>query len=204
MPPNLETKRFDIAARRLFCKWHRWKSIGFYPYTQVMRYWSLELKLKANLKLEFGNQKLQHGHQAAILKVTLLKTIGQLPIATNDMYMKFETLIPKQTRVTLRKPYRRQSPENGQSNMAKKRPFWKRRRWKSTGINPNTLVRLKFGVDIQSQAKARVRKQQQKKTLWSPGGHFESEIARNQKESACGHSQHAYENWNWNSKANFA
>ena len=43
------------------------------------------------------------------------------------------------------------------------------------------IVPLKFEVDIQSQSKVRV---------WS------------QQASAYGHHQHAYEIWNWNSKAN--
>ena len=46
-----------MAARRPFWKWHCWKSIGSFPYTQVMWHWSLDLILKAKLKLESGNQK---------------------------------------------------------------------------------------------------------------------------------------------------
>ena len=59
---------------------------------------------------------------------------------------------------------------------------------------------LKFKVDIQSQSKVRVRKP--KNPIWPPGGHFESDVAENRKASAYGHHQHAYENWNWNSKGN--
>ena len=69
-----------------------WKSIGFYPYTQVFCYWSLEWIFKAKLKLESGNQKIQYGHQVVILKLTL-------PMATINMHMKFE--IPKQTPKTM-------------------------------------------------------------------------------------------------------
>ena len=63
-----------------------------------------------------------------------------------------------------------------------------------------SIVPLKFEVDIQSQSKVRVRKP--KNPIWPPGGHFESHIAENQWASTYGHHQHAYEVWNWNSKAN--
>ena len=63
-----------------------------------------------------------------------------------------------------------------------------------------SIVPLKFEVDIQSKSKVRVRKP--KNPIWPPGGHFESDIAENQQASAYGHHQHAYEIWNWNSKAN--
>ena len=62
------------------------------------------------------------------------------------------------------------------------------------------IVPLKFEVDIQSQIKVRVRKP--KNPIWPPGGHFERDLAENQQASAYGHHQHAYEIWNWNSKAN--
>ena len=41
-----------------------------------------------------------------------------------------------------------------------------------------SIVPLKFGVDIQSQTKVRVRKP--KNPIWLPGGHFEINIAENQ------------------------
>ena len=63
-----------------------------------------------------------------------------------------------------------------------------------------SIVPLKFKVDIQSQSKVRVRKL--KNPIWPPGGHFESDVAENREASAYGHHQHAYENWNWNSKGN--
>ena len=49
-------------------------------------------------------RKIQYGHWAAILKVTLMKIDRLLSIATKNMHMKFEIEIPKQTWVTLRKP----------------------------------------------------------------------------------------------------
>ena len=63
-----------------------------------------------------------------------------------------------------------------------------------------SIVPLKFGVDIQSQTKVRVRKP--KNPIWPPGGHFESDIAENQLASAHDHHQYAYEILNWISKAN--
>ena len=98
-----------MATRRPFWKWHIWKSIGFFPYTLVMCYWILGLISKAKQKLEFGNRKIQDGRQAAILKVTSLKINRLLPMATNNMHMKFQIEITKQTWVTLRKPCRLQT-----------------------------------------------------------------------------------------------
>ena len=47
--------------------------IGFYQYTQVLCYWSLELIFKAKLMSKSGNQGPQYGRQAAVLNVTSLK-----------------------------------------------------------------------------------------------------------------------------------
>ena len=63
-----------------------------------------------------------------------------------------------------------------------------------------SIMPLKFGVDIHSQTKVRVRKP--KNPIWPPVGHFESDVAKNQQAPAYDHHQHAYEIWNWNSKAN--
>ena len=79
------------------------------PHTLVMCYWSLDLLFKAKQNVEFGNRKIQNGRQAAILKVTSLKINRLLPMATNNMHMKFQIEIPKQTWVTLRKPCRLQT-----------------------------------------------------------------------------------------------
>ena len=98
-----------MAARQPFWKWRCWKSIGSYPYTEVLCRQSLKYIFKAKVKLESGNQKIQYGHQAAILKVTLLKINRLLPMATINMHMKFEIEIPKQTWLMLRKPCRLQT-----------------------------------------------------------------------------------------------
>ena len=87
---------------------------------------------------ESGNQKIQYGHQAAILKVTSLKINRLLPMTSINMYMKFEIEIPKQTWLTSRKPCHLQSPETEKSNMAARRPFWKWRCWKSICSYPYT------------------------------------------------------------------
>ena len=78
----------------------------------------MELIFKAKLKLESGNQKIQYGHQAAILKVTSLKINRLLPMTTINMHVKFEIEIPKQTWLTSRKPCHLQSPETEKFNMA--------------------------------------------------------------------------------------
>ena len=80
----------NMAARRPFCKWHYWKSTGFFPYTQVMSRWSLNLIFKAKIKLESGNRKIQHGCQVAILKVTSLKINRLLPTDTNTRIWNFK------------------------------------------------------------------------------------------------------------------
>ena len=69
----------------------------------------LKLIFKAKVKLESGNQRIQYGRQGAILKVTLLKINRLLPMATINMHMKFEIVIPKQTWLMLRKPCRLQT-----------------------------------------------------------------------------------------------
>ena len=120
-----ETKKSNVATRRPFWKWHCWKSMGSYPYIQVLCHLSLELIFKAKLKLESGIQKIQYGHQAAILKVTSLKINTLLPMTTINMHMKFEIEIPKQTRLTLWKLCHLWSAETEKSNMAARRPFLK-------------------------------------------------------------------------------
>ena len=95
-------KNSNMATRWPFWKWYCWKSMGSFPYTQVMCHWSLDLMFKAKLKLESGNQKIQDGGQAAILRVTSLKINRLLPMATNNMHIKFEIEIPKHTGVMLR------------------------------------------------------------------------------------------------------
>ena len=105
-----------MATRRPVWKWHIWKSIGFFPYTLVMCYWSLDLMFKAKQKLESGNRKIQDCRQAAILKVTSLKINRLLPMATSNMHMKFEIEILKQTWVTPRKPCRLQTDGQTQTD----------------------------------------------------------------------------------------
>ena len=91
-----ESEKSNMATRRSFWKWRQCKSIDFYPYTQRLCYWTLELIFKAKLTVEFGNQNILNGHQAAILEVTSLKINRLLPIATINMCMKFEIEIPQQ------------------------------------------------------------------------------------------------------------
>ena len=44
-----------MAARRPFCKWHRWKSIGFYLWPPSTCIWDLKLKFQSKLDLCSGN-----------------------------------------------------------------------------------------------------------------------------------------------------
>ena len=123
----------------------------------------MELIFKAKLKLEFGKQKIQYGHQAAILKVTLLKINRLLPMTTNNMHMKFEIKIPKQTWLTLPKPCHLQSPETEKSNMATRWPILKMTLLKINRFLPIyiSIVPLKFEVDIQSQSKVSLETKQE-------------------------------------------
>ena len=66
------------------------KSIRSFLYMQVMCHWSLNLIFRAKLKLESRNRKSNIASRWQILKVTSLKINRPLPIATNNMYMKFQ------------------------------------------------------------------------------------------------------------------
>ena len=134
-------KKNNMVTRRPFWKWPRWKSIGFCLWPPSTCIWSLKLKFQSKLDLHPGNlvtyrvqkpknlesenQKIQYGHQAAILKVTSLKINRLLPMTTINMHMKFEIEIPKQTWLTSRKPCHLQSPETEKSRVWKpKNPIW--------------------------------------------------------------------------------
>ena len=136
--------------------------------------WSLDLIFTAKLKLESGNQKIQDGRQAAILKVTSMKIYRPLPMATNNMHIKFEIEIPKQTWVMLQKSCRLQT--DGRTD----RQTDRRTRW----IQYNTPT--------------------PPPPTPHPTPHFESDIDENLYASAHGHKQYAYKIWNWNSKANLS
>ena len=99
-----ETKKSNMATRRPFWKLCRWKSISYYPYVQVLCHLSLELIFKAKLKLESGNQKIQYGCLATILKLTLLKINRLLHIYISIVLLKFGVDIQSQTKVRVWKP----------------------------------------------------------------------------------------------------
>ena len=46
-----KTKNSNMAARRPFCKWHRWKSIGFWLWPSSTCIWNLKLKFQSKLDL---------------------------------------------------------------------------------------------------------------------------------------------------------
>ena len=52
---SLETKKSNIATRRPFWKWRRWKSIGFCLWPPSTCKWSLKLKFQSKLDLYSGN-----------------------------------------------------------------------------------------------------------------------------------------------------
>ena len=120
-------------------------------------YISIVVPLK--FEIDIQNQKIQYGHQVAILKVTSLKIKRLLPMTTINMHMKFEIEIPKPTWLTLRKPCHLQSPE---TNMPARRPFWKWRCWKSIGSYPYTLVLCRWGLKLIFKAKVKLESGNQK------------------------------------------
>ena len=99
-----ETKKSNMTTRQPFWKWRHWKSIGSYPHIQVLCHLSLELIFKAKLKLESGNQKIQYGCLAAILKLTSLKINRLLHIYISNVLLKFGVDIQSQTKVRVWKP----------------------------------------------------------------------------------------------------
>ena len=50
-----ETKKSNMAARRPFWKWHRWKSIGFCLWPPSICIWNLKLTFQSKLDLCSGN-----------------------------------------------------------------------------------------------------------------------------------------------------
>ena len=112
-----------------------------------MCYWSLDLIFKAKLKLESGHWKIQYGHQAAILKVALLKNNRLLSIYTSNLLLKFGLDIQGRIKV--------KSLETEKSNMATRWQFWKWHHWKSIGFGswPQTIG--KWNLKFQSKLELR-------------------------------------------------
>ena len=170
-----ETKKSNMAARRPFWKWHRWKSIGSYPYTWILCHLSLQLIFKAKLKLESGNQKFQYGCLAAILILTLLKINRLLHMYISIVPLKFGVDIQSQTKVGVWKP---KNPFW---------PFWKWPRWQSIDFclwPPSTCMwslKLKFQskLDLHHGNLVTYRVQKPKNLIWPPDGHFENDVAEN-------------------------
>ena len=96
------------------------------------------------------------------VQLMLLKINRLLPMTTINRHMKFDIEIPKQTRLTLRKPCHLQSPETKKSNMATRRPFWKRRCWKSIGSYPYTWVLCPWSLKLIFKAKVKLESGNQK------------------------------------------
>ena len=76
---------------------------SIYQYMQEMCCRSLDLKLKATLRLESGNQKIQYDNQAANMKVIYLKINRLLSIHTSNVLLKVGLCIQSQTEVRVRK-----------------------------------------------------------------------------------------------------
>ena len=99
LPTESRNRKTNMATWQPFRKWGHWKSLGSYSYTQVLGHWSFVFIFKAKLKLESGNQKIQYGCQAAILKSSSLKINMLLPIYISIVPLKFGVDIHSQTKV---------------------------------------------------------------------------------------------------------
>ena len=96
-------------------------------------------------------------------------------MTTINMRMKFEIEIPKKTWLMPPTESRNQKSQYGCQAAIFKMTSPKINRLLPIYIS---IVPLKFGVDIRSQTKVRVRKP--KNPIWPPVGHFEREVAENQ------------------------
>ena len=175
-----DNEKSNMATRWPFWKWHCWKSQGFFPYTQVICYWSLDLIFKAKLKLESGYRKIQYHPQADILNVTYLKTDRLWAHGHKQHAHQIWNLHSKANSTY--------DPETMPTTESR---CWNIQYGHQVAILKVTLVKInrllpihtrdvpvKFGVDIQSQTKVRVRKL--KNPIWPPGGHVASDITENQ------------------------
>ena len=140
----------------------------------------IQSQTKHMLELESGNQKIQYGCLAAILKLTLLKINRLLHIYISIVLLKFGVDNQSQTKIRVWKPKNTIWPPGGH--------FWKWRRWKSIGFclwPPSTCIwnlKLKFQskLDLHSGNHVTYRVQKPKNLIWPPGGHFENNVAENQ------------------------
>ena len=145
-------------------------------------------------------KKIQYGCLAAILKLTLLKINRFLHIYISIVPLKFGVDIQSQTKVRVWKPKK--------SNMATRQPFWKWCCWKSISFclwPPSTCIwslKLKFQskLDLHSGNHVTYRVQKPKSLIWPPGGHFENDVAENQKAPTHIHEYCAPVVWSWYSK----
>ena len=127
-----------------------------YKYSNKLSWEQRELEILWDLWAPCLFQKIQYGHQAAILKVTSLKINRLLLIYISFVPLKFGVDIQSYLAAIL-----------NLTLLKINRPL-------HTYIS---IVPLKFGVDFQSQTKVRVWKP--KNPIWPPGGHFESDVAEN-------------------------
>ena len=121
---SLETEKSNMAARQPFWKWNLWQSTDFGPWPQTTYKYKIQnWNNKANLSYiletmpESRYRIMQCGHQATILKVTLLKINRLLPMHTSNVPVKFGFDIQNQTKFRVRKLKK--------SNMAARQPLWK-------------------------------------------------------------------------------
>ena len=137
-----------INGQYMDCNWTSFTSLLFTNTSKKCAADSkkLDLKFKANLKLESGNQKIWYGHQAAILKVTYLKINRLLSIHTSNVLLKFGLYIQSQTEVRVRKL---------------KNPLWSPGghfdRWKSICFCPWPPTTCIWNLKLKFQSKLELR-----------------------------------------------
>ena len=137
-----------MADRQPFWKWHCWKSKGFFPYTQVICYWGLDLIFNAKLKLESGNWKIQHGCQAAIWQWHNWQSIGLGHRHKKTCIWNLKLNIQSNLELRSRNHVKYRFEIQKKTNMAARRQFWKWHRWKSIDFFSYTQVMCQWSLDL--------------------------------------------------------
>ena len=137
-----------MAIRQPFWKWHRWKSTSFYPYIQVLCYWSLDLIFKAKLKLESRKEKSNIATTWPVWEWHCWKSSGFFPRTQVMCYWSLDFIFKAKLKL-----------QSGNKKIQYVHlaailevVSWKINRLLS--IHTSNIL-LKFGLDIQSQTKVK-------------------------------------------------
>ena len=114
----------------------------------------------AKRKLEFGNQKMQNGLQAAFSKVMSLKVNRLLPMTTINTHMKFEIETSKQTWLNTSETILPSESRNRKNQYGHKAAILKVTSLKMNRRLPMTTINMhmKFQIEIPKQTWLMLRK----------------------------------------------